>query len=525
MAENDILLRKKDTIKYESSDELIKYSDWEDWDGVVQYFNPGDVVYYNDNATSFHSTNPYLPYYGITDTSSCALIEYTTSTGSTHITPKANQLISKKYYLHKTSNNRTLYVYPITLYLVESGAGGGWPIIDTYTNRNSSFYYIGYKIQCYFGWNSMHNNDGTLLHYNPMTAVNSLSDVSNSINGYDGNTYGNPYYKLDSYAFAELFFRRFRGGDVPKWNQYFKTYYIKNGIKYTQINGGYNIAEPGWPTESLSESQTFLIPGNPYDQTDQHYYCIYGYIATNCKLAQSNKGTCTAKLCFGIGPVNSLPPLKIPITYIGCDNRYSSHPGTASGFLNSNSGSLDYGDSLMYIYKFFYLLNKPYTIIENDYYFLTCIGIDNGVYKIRIPYHLYISSGYHNCTMYAHVKFTISLYLNRSLIGSETIEKSFQAEAGGSGGIDGYIDTWNNYNFSPGNTLAEVRVTDLQTYFGQSSSGTMQNLSCSPSSMGINILDQTVTNLIGYAGIVCNIGWTWSGSQTGRFDYSYDLNH
>ena len=337
MAAEDRLLRNEE-INYgtDGNMQLVRYKDYEPYDGIKQSFSyTWPVVYYSDST--YNITTAPISQTGPQSCPGVAISNYTLGSSSPS-TPKRYQLMAQKYY---DSN--------FTIYYVSLHNPGDKPEPYTYC-QDASGNLINFKYKAWIGWAHMYNSSWTNVQTNPLFSASTLAAVKNTLSNQT------PYNLVDAYSFG-YFYQRYSQNYISgltfdngssassHWMQALVGYFVVNGCtktitKTTYKGDGY--ANP----DGYSSYMNWIIPGDYYDTTDSDTYWIYGYLATSKKLYPYSYITLS----------NYYHTTHLMVTYVGDDADYINSGGqtynSASGFLNLGSNTQDKNDRLRHIYKF-----------------------------------------------------------------------------------------------------------------------------------------------------------------------------
>lgn len=375
MADTDRLLTRNETIA-ESDDEMLNtFREFEPQVGIRQNFFDHSVWYSEVQPFMFWASGLVQE---DTEDNGIEVLNYSLGT-SAPITPDRHKIIPQKDYV----GGITLYYNSIS---GEPGAFEDDPTVPTTDEGNI----INYKANIYFGW--QHGNDDGTICNNPFFGLSS-SPPTNSTQNYNNltalkNILESHYYptnKPESYAFFEIYNRYSdnyiygNGWDnnYPTSNKHFtgfRFYCVHGGKKRTMQDAHFkgpwiNTRDTDLPYGNttyhlsvLSRQTNFIIPGDPYDQTDPNTYWIYGILATNYPLNSNAYIKLRA-------PWDVSNNCDIPLQYFGDDNSFRLSGGQTtrsdSGYLNfSSSTQQDRIDGLEYIYIFRKLINRGF-INEN----------------------------------------------------------------------------------------------------------------------------------------------------------------
>lgn len=376
MADTNRLLTRNETIA-ETGDEMLNtYREFEPQVGIRQSFFEHSVWYSKVQPFMFLASGTVQE---DTEDTGVEVLNYSLGT-SAPIIPDRHKIIPQKDYV----GGITLYYNSIC---GEPGSFEQNPTVPTTDEGNN----INYKANIYFGWQHGINGDGTICN-NPFFGLSSSPPTNSTQNSNNLTALKNilvspyPINKPESYAFFEIY-KRYSENYIygTEWgnnhstssNHFtgFRFYCVHGGKKRTMqdayfkgpwINTRDTDISYGNRTYHLSfaDRQTnFIIPGDPYDQTDPNTYWIYGILATNYPL---NSNAYIALHSYYNESLNC----DIPVQYFGDDNSFRLSGGQTtrsdSGYLNfSSSTQQDRIDGLEYIYIFRKLINRGF--INEDY--------------------------------------------------------------------------------------------------------------------------------------------------------------
>lgn len=457
-----VILKKSQTILDDNTVGILTlYRNFEGRVGTFSNFHSvlNEEVYYPAD-TVIDSLNPGI-YEGVhpspanTKEGCVEVSKYTLGTSSA-VTPKRHELLLAERYDDSYSMYHIAMCWP-----GDKPESYAVPVDE---NGND----IRFKYKMFIGWMTVYTDTDT--YDNPIDSVSTLTGVKNSLTGYNGSYYGNPFYYISSYSFGYIYLRHSNNpiagltalGSGSSMTSYYQcavaNNYVYNGIKYTAIR---TIANgDGYTNNGICPHSNgyALVPGDPYTDT----YFLYGYLASSYKLASGSYITLS----------NSHHTTRVSLSYIGDDGipwlssgqSYASN----SGFLDFGSSSnkkQDYNDGLRYIYKFC----KEFSSGFNNS--LDSALMVDGVINNRKKATAYVSVSTApwtyggNKTYYLWIKFKLQMIVNGGTYGSDYQSTVYriQSPAGSGSGTQVTISAPNIPDHYAGPSIT-IRIKDIQTY-------------------------------------------------------------
>lgn len=478
MAAEDRLLRNEE-INYGTSGnkQLVRYKNYESYDGIKQsYTYSWPVVYYSNSTTKVTTSQGFYQ----SGPSSCygvAISDYTLGTSTSPSTPKRYQLMAQKYY----DDN-------FTIYYVSMHNPGDIPKGYAYC-RDEFGDYINFKYKGWIGWSHLYSNSWSITYTNPVLNATTLANVKSTLSSFS-------YQSADAFSFGHFYQRYSKNGisGLTSWNgnsaspnvmQALSGNFVVNGCKKTITRAIYKGDGYTSPTAS-SPYMNWIIPGDAYDTTDPNTYWIYGYLATSQKLYPYSY----------VELSNTYHTTRLTVTYIGEDADYIISQGqtynSASGFLNLGPTTQDKNDVLRYIYKF----NRQFStgFMDDVHNCLLLSGVINNIVYVTCACAVSCASNGTAYTINMRYRFQVLNSSNTVLTTTEYITHNILVPSYG-----GFSQTY--YDASPivvkeYPPYYKIKITQVQWKLSTSSS--YRYLYCSLTKSVNNQYGQASFNLINY---------------------------